>query len=117
MQRIQLTQNQFALVDDEDFERINSLKWYASKQGTHEKFYAVRCTDKKRKGFPREYKKFWMHREIMNCPAGMYVDHINGDGLDNRKENLRIVTWDENSRFALAKGWETRYRPKDAICL
>ncbi len=39
-----------------------------------------------------------MHRLIMDCPDGMDVDHINGDGLDNRRENLRIVTRSQNLR-------------------
>lgn len=37
-----------------------------------------------------------MHRLILNCPEGMYVDHINGDPLDNRKCNLRITTNQQN---------------------
>ena len=42
-----------------------------------------------------------MHREIMDAPAGLYVDHINRNGLDNRRPNLRIVTPQQNS-------WNTR---------
>jgi len=41
-----------------------------------------------------------MHRIIMNCPPGLLVDHINGNGLDNRKENLRIVTVEVNNNNA-----------------
>lgn len=37
-----------------------------------------------------------MHRLIMNPPDGVFVDHINGDGLDNRRENLRLVTRQQN---------------------
>jgi len=38
-----------------------------------------------------------MHREIVKVPEGMYVDHINHNGLDNRKANLRAATHGENS--------------------
>lgn len=41
-------------------------------------------------------KNIYLHREIMNCPDGFVVDHIDGDGLDNRRRNLRIVTQAEN---------------------
>lgn len=37
-----------------------------------------------------------MHREIMKCPAGMFVDHIDRNGLNNQKFNLRIVTHQQN---------------------
>jgi hypothetical protein len=40
----------------------------------------------------------YLHRVIMNCPENLVVDHINGDCLDNRKENLRICTQAENTR-------------------
>src|SRR5690349_9172361 len=43
-------------------------------------------------------KTIMLHRFIMNAPEGMEVDHINGDGLDNRRVNLRLVTKTENLR-------------------
>jgi hypothetical protein len=70
----------FVIVDDEDFENLNKYSWNIHPQG-----YATRFMKR-------------MHRVIMNCPQGMVIDHINGDKLDNRKENLRICTQLENSR-------------------
>ena len=87
MKYISLTQNKKAIVDDEDYERINTLKWYFHRGR------AVRKPPKvngKTKGF------IWMHREVLHATEGQIVDHINNDSLDNRKENLRFVTRSEN---------------------
>ena len=87
MQYINLTQNKQAIVDDEEYERINAFKWYFHRGR------AVRHPPKingKHKGF------IWMHREIIKAIEGQIVDHINNDPLDNRKENLRFCTQSEN---------------------
>jgi len=83
MKEIPLTHGKVALVDDEDFEWLNQWKWHYSKFG-----YAVRK--------PKE--QIYMHRFIMKPEQGLFTDHINGDKLDNRKENLRICTTGENMR-------------------
>lgn len=70
------------VVDDQDFDSLNKLKWYLSSTG-----YAVR----RMKG-----KTTYMHRIICNTPDGLFVDHINRNRLDNRRSNLRNVTWAEN---------------------
>lgn len=83
-----LTKGYRTIVDDEDYERLNSKKWCISECATS--MYAIG----KRNG-----KKVYMHREILgHIPPKMDVDHINGDSLDNRKFNLRIVTRSENAR-------------------
>lgn len=81
MKKIPLTQNKFALVDDEDFERVIKYKWYFNKGG-----YA----------FSTNTPPLIMHRLIMNTPPNMDTDHINGNGLDNRRCNLRIATTAQN---------------------
>lgn len=86
---IVLTRGYVALVDDEDLDRINQYKWYASQGGGGRKFYAVQATSKRR---------LRMHRLVLNAPDGMEVDHINGDTLDNRKENLRLCNRHQNAR-------------------
>lgn len=90
MKQIKLTRGMIALVDDEDFERLNEWKWYASKNGNT--FYAAR-TSKKING---KQSVIYMHRDIMETPVGLDVDHINGNSIDNQKINLRNCTRSKN---------------------
>jgi hypothetical protein len=85
MKTILLTQGKQALVDDDDFEKVNKYNWCLSKY--NHASYALRHDGKKR---------MLMHRLIMDCPEGKDIDHINGNGLDNRKCNLRICSRSEN---------------------
>lgn len=93
MVEIQLTQGKVALVDDEDFERLSQFKWCAYTGGCN--YYAmtnIRKKDGKRTSLQ-------MHRFIMSVfDSKTIIDHINGNGLDNRKDNLRICTQAENTR-------------------
>ena len=93
MKTILLTQNKIALVDDRDYEQLSQYKWYAKNEGNT--WYAVRGS-KKLDGKGKQ-KLIRMHREIMNTQKGVMVDHRNGNGLDNRKENLRICTIQQNA--------------------
>jgi hypothetical protein len=77
--------NTFTIVDDEDFEYLNQWKWGVSCG------YAIRR-------IWGSTKSFRMQREITKVSKGFLVDHINGNKLDNRKENLRICTTAENTR-------------------
>lgn len=91
--KIPLTQGKYALVDAEDFDRINKFKWcLSSTQGRW--FYASAW--KRIPGGKRERIK--MHRVVLMAKAGQIVDHINHDTLDNRKENLRICSGGQNSQ-------------------
>lgn len=83
---ISLTQGYVALVDDDDFEWINKFRWHTRHSGGIT--YAVRHINVK--------EFIYMHRLIANTPDGMETDHINLDGLDNRRCNLRICTHSEN---------------------
>ncbi len=89
--RIPLTQGKFAIVDPDDYYRLRKYGWYAMKQGRS--FYACRCVTIG-KGRQRNIP---MHRAIMKVPDGMFCDHINHNGLDNRKVNLRAATCAQNS--------------------
>jgi hypothetical protein len=94
--------NKFTIVDDEDFEKLNQYKWYYDNQGyAHRRFY---YKDKKS-------RIIGMHRVIMGDPKGKLIDHINMDGLDNRKSNLRICGKRENSiNIGLRKNNKSGYK-------
>lgn len=94
MKEIILTQGQFALVDDEDFEEISKYKWSAAKD--KERYVAHRNSLSSEGNGKR--RTMLMHRVIMKAPKGKDVDHINRNTLDNRKENLRVCTHAENMR-------------------
>lgn len=95
-QLIPLTKGKFAKVDPADYPMLVKYKWFA--RYTPQTYYASFC----RKINGRQ-KTFHMHRIIMNPPDGFVVDHINGDGLDNRRANLRLATAAQNSRNCRAK--------------
>jgi hypothetical protein len=90
MKRIKLTQGKFAFVDDSNFKELNKYKWYYSYYG-----YAVRARSR-RLNVEGKRKFIRMHREIMRCPKGKEVDHIDGNKLNNQKYNLRICTSSQN---------------------
>lgn len=80
----------YAIVDDDDYEKINSTRWNCNSFG-----YAVRVQRTK-----QDYNKkevLIMHRLIMKAEKGELIDHINGNKLDNRKENLRFADKSKNA--------------------
>jgi len=85
MRIIPLTQGKVALVDDEDYDWLITWKWCAwTKRGKNPIFYAVTGID---------YCIVHMHRLLCMYPKKPYVvDHINHNGIDNQKKNLRVVT-------------------------
>ena len=93
MKRIALTQGKFALVDDEDFDWLNQWKWYFAKPG-----YA-----KRDEGGRKNRKHVLMHRLIMSTPKEKGTDHIDGNGLNNQRNNLRNASILENNRNLLSR--------------
>lgn len=78
------------LFDPEDMEIVNSYRWYVKKD-PGSPAYAISTKFV-------EGKRLCLHRLINNTPHGMYTDHINRNGLDNRRLNLRTVTIAENNK-------------------
>lgn len=86
VKEIPLTQGKVALVDDEDYERVIKYKWYACKNSNT---YYVKHTI-------NHHSKFLLHRFILGVKSNEQVDHINNNGLDCRRCNLRITTQSQN---------------------
>lgn len=88
------------IIDDDVFLEISEMKIMITLSGK-----------KKYKTFPYCYisinkKIVALHRYVMNCPNGLVVDHLNHNTLDNRRSNLRVVTYGENLRNNRHRGEE-----------
>jgi len=89
--RIPLTRGKYAIVDPDDYYHMAKRKWHAS--GNNGSFYAVRSA------FTKNGNRYLvsMHRWILKVPKNVFVDHVNHNGLDNRKANIRPATRAQNS--------------------
>jgi hypothetical protein len=114
MKKIKLTRGKFAIVDDEDYEELNKYKWIVTDSNRSKTFYAARYVGKNENGiYLLEHRKkvVKMHSILMNTPKGMTVDHINCNGLDNRKKNIRLCSFAENKRnSSLSKNNSSGYK-------
>ena len=107
--KIQLPSGHTFQVDPEDWELLKGHRWFVLKHGRNFYVRTVRHVP----GTPRRHVNILMHRVILGCTSmgGLamrpteHVDHINGNGLDNRRANLRLVTRSQNNQN------QTRVKP------
>ena len=98
VRQIQLSQGRVALVDEDDFETLKQSKWSSHRK--RNTFYAITSAYRPDGVGTKES----MHRRVFARILGRrlatieQVDHVNGDGLDNRRENLRLATKAQNGR-------------------
>lgn len=102
MKKIPLTRGKFAIVDDEDYDYLMQWKWRFSNNG-----YAERNEKSE-----NVKKLILMHRELNKTPCGLMTDHINGDGIDNRKCNLRTASNSQNQKNANKQNRKTSSKYK-----
>ena len=100
MKKIPLTRGKFALIDDVDFDTINAKKWTFTSGGYAAHYYRI----------GKKVKSFRMHRFLLDPPRHMEIDHINRNGLDNRRCNLRICTREENARNVAGRAKWRRFK-------
>ena len=101
MQKIQLKGGGFTLVDDEDFDLLNQWTWYKHTSSARSKTsYAARSVYTNKVS-----KVILMHRFLLNLnDSNLRGDHIDRDGLNNQKHNLRVVTASQNNANRAASG-------------
>lgn len=104
MKEIPLTQGLVALVDDEDYELVSQYEWYASK---HRNTYYARRNVTLEDGTRITIR---LHREIMNAKPGQQIDHIDGNGLNCQKYNMRFATTHQNNMNAVMPVGVSGYR-------
>ena len=102
---IPLTKGKEAIVSDSDYEWLSQHSWHAHSEG-----YAVG----RLRG--QGESKVFMHRAITEPLAGREVDHINGDRLDNRRENLRLVTRSQQNMNQSPRGGSSRFKGVSWFC-
>lgn len=95
---IETTNGEKIIVDDEDFDGLMQKSWHVGGGG----LYALHTEYVN----PKKNRELLMHRLILGAKKGEVVDHINHNGLDNRRENLRITTQRFNT--ANQRGWKKR---------
>lgn len=94
MREVKLTQNKIAIIDDEDYEKISSRKWFAWRHPNPPHAFYVHS-------YEPPCHTIKMHRLVLDVTdRSIHIDHINGNTLDNRKANLRLATHSENTKNA-----------------
>jgi hypothetical protein len=95
----------FAVVDSVDYEALAQHRWFAQFHAETDHCYAERTVK-----ISGRYRKIIMHRVIIEAPDGMFVDHIDHDGLNNRRANLRLASAVQNGRNRVKHVGVSRYK-------
>lgn len=97
---IVLADGRVAVVDAADYELVSRWKWYY-----HGKGYAIAHSSGR-----ANWRMVFMHRLLLLPEPDQHIDHVNGNGLDNRRANLRLCTRAQNNANARSRGQTSRYK-------
>jgi len=98
VRRIPLGKGLFATVDAADYAEVSKYRWYAARGGSN--VYAATC---------KNGRTVYMHRMLMRPRKGYVVDHIDGNGLNNRRCNLRVCTPAQNLANKAPRGGTSQF--------
>jgi hypothetical protein len=106
--RVPLTRGLYATIDEEDLPLVTGRSWWALKTPNSHTYYAMAWFgDREKKGGRCRL----MHSLILGAGPKQRIDHVNGDGLDNRRENIRFATHAQNiANSGLSKANRSGYK-------
>lgn len=87
MTKIMMTNGLSVMIDDENYSDLSKHNWTMVQRESA--FYAI---TKVMDSLSGKYTTMYMHRAIMSTPSNLVTHHLNGNGLDNQKSNLEILT-------------------------
>jgi len=104
MKEITLTRGYTTLIDDDDYAELSRHRWHVIVQKYNN--YASRLIY-----IGKKQQRIYMHRAILSPPSGFVCDHIDGDGLNNQRNNLRPCTMKQNNQYSRKrKGTASQYK-------
>ena len=106
---IPLTRGKVAVIDATDFERVSQFKWYAVRPRPNypDRWYAARSQHSP----GRRQKMIYLHRFILDASPTSVVDHLDGDGLNCTRANMRHASQAQNSgNRAMNKNNQSGYK-------
>lgn len=104
---IELTQGKTALIDDEDWPLVSGHSWHAKRDDSGTYYAATKVRDPSAHNGQRS---LMMHQIILPPQLGFLPDHVDGNGLDNRRANLRYATVGQNNGNRRSSGSGSNYK-------
>lgn len=89
------------LIDDADYEKVSKYHWFRSTPRTSKRHNGIRFYAYAQLGRRPNRKCVLMHRFILDVEPGVQVDHLDWDGLNNQRENMRLASASNNAAYSI----------------